>query len=183
MSGGPGRKRRLLYGRKKRGSPRWPSFCRAPARARAETGRSGCDWPGTRRGRCSPRAREGTRAPPAATRVRRCRWAPGILAVVEPRDGEADQDRHVDREHDQRQRQDHQRPAPGVVAQEHVLDHPGDHDVREQRPLARPARTAPSRTPSRATSSTMLIASSTAEAASSTIAGVSGTWLGMWLAR
>jgi hypothetical protein len=51
------------------------------------------------------------------------------------RDGEPDQYRHVYREHDERERQDDERPAADVVAQEGVLDHAGDDRVGQQRPL------------------------------------------------
>jgi hypothetical protein len=71
-------------------------------------------------------------------RLRRaCRSTGGDGAFVGLRvagDGEPDQHRYVHREHDERERQDDERAAADVVAQEGVLDHPGDDYVGQQCP-------------------------------------------------
>jgi hypothetical protein len=62
-------------------------------------------------------------------------------------DGEPDQDRHVYREDDERERQDDERPAAHVVAQEGVLDHAGDDHVGQQRPAGDLEETPPGEVP------------------------------------
>jgi len=56
---------------------------------------------------------------------------PKLIGIVEAGHGEADEHGDVHCEHDERQRQDDQRAAAEVVAQERVLDQAGDHDVGE----------------------------------------------------